>query len=127
MFRTATIATAVALLSLGLAAPASAATPVCLITTSFGKETICAELLSRNTARAMFHSLASATLTVTLEYQPVLSNTGYVVLASKTVTGSGQLDVTTAQTAVPDIGSVQACATAVASPIGKQFHLCTSH
>jgi hypothetical protein len=127
MFRTATIATAVALLSLGLAAPASAATPVCLITTSFGKETICAELLSRNTARATFHSLASATLTVTLEYQPVLSNTGYVVLASKTVTGSGQLDVTTAQTAVPDIGSVQACATAVESPIGKQFHLCTSH
>lgn len=127
MFRMATIASALALLGLGLTAPASAATPVCLITTSFGKETICAELLSRNTARATFHSLASATLTVTLEYQPVVSNTGYVVLASKTVTGSGELDVTTAQTAVPDIGSVQACATAVESPAGKQFHLCTSH
>ncbi|HEY4458572.1 MAG TPA: hypothetical protein VGN81_29945 [Pseudonocardiaceae bacterium] len=127
MLRTAMIASALALVGFGLAAPASAATPVCLITTSFGKETICAELLSRNTARATFHSLAAATLTVTLEYQPVVSTTGYVVLASKTVTGSGELDVTTAQTAVPDIGSVQACATAVESPAGKQFHLCTSH
>jgi hypothetical protein len=131
MFRTATIASAAALLGLGLAAPASAApaspTPVCLITTSFGKETICAELLSRGSARAMFHSLASATLTVTLEYEPVVSNTGFVVLASKTVTGTGELDITTAQTVVPDIGSVQACATAVEAPAGRQFHLCTSH
>jgi hypothetical protein len=129
MFRTATLASAVALLSLGLVAPASAspATPVCLITTSFGKETICAELLSRNAARATFHSLAAATLTVTLEYEPVVSDTGYVVLATKTVTGSGQLDITTTETAVPATGSVQACATAVESPAGKQFHLCTSH
>lgn len=130
MFRTATIASAVALLGLGLAAPVSAApapTPVCLITTGFGKETICAELLSRDSARATFHSLASATLTVTLEYQPVVSTTGFVVLASKTVTGSGELDITTAQTAVPDLGSVQACATAVQAPAGRQFHLCTSH
>lgn len=126
MFRTATIASAAALLSLGLAAPASAATPVCLITTNFGKETICAELLSRNTARATFHTLAAATLTATLEYQPIIATTGYVVLATKTVTGSGELDVTTPQTPVPNTGSVQACATAVEAPAHKQFHLCTS-
>jgi hypothetical protein len=135
MFGKVAVASAAALLGLALAAPASALgapgsaapTPVCLITTGFGKETICAELLSRNAARATFHSLASATLTVTLEYQPVLSDTGYVVLSSKTVTGSGLLDITTAPVAVPDLGSVQACATAVEPPAGKQFHLCTSH
>ena len=127
MFRTATLASATALLTLGLTAPASAATPVCLITTSFGKETICAELLSRNEARATFHTLAAATLTVTLEYQPIVPNTARVVLATKTVTGSGELEVTTPETAVPETGSVQACATAVEPPAHKQFHLCTSH
>lgn len=129
MFGKVAVASAAALLGLGLAVPASAAptpTPVCLITTGFGKETICAELLSRNAARATFHSLASATLTVTLEYQPVVSDTGYVVLSSRTMTGSGLLDVTTDPVAVPDVGSVQACATAVEPPAGKQFHLCTS-
>lgn len=128
MFRTAATASAT-LLALSLAAPASAAaspTPVCLITTSFGKETICAQLLSRNAARATFHTLAAATLTVTLEYGPVVSDSGYVVLSSKTVTGSGDLDITTAPTAVPEVGSVEACATAVESPAHKQFHLCTS-
>ena len=127
------VASAAALLGLAaLAVPASAApgsagpTPVCLITTGFGKETICAELLSRNEARATFHSLAATTLTVTLQYQPLVSNVGYVVLASKTTTGSGLLDLTTAAVAVPDTGSVEACATAVESPAGKQFHLCTS-
>ncbi|HEY4019917.1 MAG TPA: hypothetical protein VGM75_14600 [Pseudonocardiaceae bacterium] len=129
MFRKVAVASATTVLGLALAVPASAAaspTPVCLITTSFGKETICAELMSRNVARATFHTLAAATLTVTLEYQPLVSTTGYVVVSSKTITGSGLLDVTTAPTAVPDIGSVQACATAVESPAGKQFHLCTS-
>lgn len=130
MFRKAAVASVTTLLGLAaVAVPASAAaapTPVCLITTGFGKETVCAELLSRNEARATFHSLASATLTVTLEYEPVVSDTGYVVLASKTVTGTGQLDVSTPPAAVPDIGSVQACATAVESPEGRQFHLCTS-
>lgn len=130
-FRTTSAASAAALLGLFLAAvPASAAipapTPVCLITTGFGKETICAELLSRDVARATFHTLASATLTVTLEYQPVVSKAGYVVLASKTKSGNGLLDITTAPAVVPDTGSVQACATAVESPAGKQFHLCTS-
>ena len=129
MFRKIAVAGATTLLGLSLAVPASATatpTPVCLITTGFGKETICAELLSRNEARATFHSLAAATLTVTLEYQPLVSTAGYVVLASKTMTGSGMLDLTTAPVAVPDLGSVQACATAVESPAGKQFHLCTS-
>lgn len=130
MFRTAAIATATTLLGAALVAPASAAvspTPVCLITTGFGKETICAELVSRNEARATFHTAAAATLSVTLEYQPVVSTGGYVVLTSKRVTGSGLLDITTDPAAVPDLGSVQACATAVESPQGKQFHLCTSH
>jgi hypothetical protein len=129
MFRKFAAASATTLLGLALAVPASAAatpTPVCLITTGFGKETICAELLSRNEARATFHTMAATTLTVTLEYQPLVSNTGYVVLTSKTMTGSGFLDLTTAPVAVPDTGSVQACATAVESPAGRQFHLCTS-
>lgn len=133
MFRKAAVEAAVAaavLVALAPAVPAAAAatpTPVCLITTSFGKETICAELLSRNQARATFHTSAAATLTVTLEYEPVVSTTGYVVLASKTVTGSGLLDIDTAPADVPDLGSVQACATAVESPAGRKFHLCTSH
>jgi hypothetical protein len=130
MFRKVAVASATALLGLAFAVPASAAatpTPVCLITTGFGKETICAELLSRNAARATFHTLTAATLTVTLEYQSLLSTTGYVVVASKTTTGIGLLDITTPPADVPDLGSVEACATAVESPAGKQFHLCTSH
>jgi hypothetical protein len=131
MFRKAAVAAVVTLAGLALAAPAGAAvapTPVCLITTSFGKETICAELLSRDQARATFRTLASATLTVTLEYQPLATKmTGSVVLASKTVTGSGLLSIDTDPATVPDLGSVQACATAVESPAGRQFHLCASH
>lgn len=129
MFRTATVALAITLLTAAVAVPAVAAshTPVCLITTSFGKETICAELVSRNQAHATFHTAAAATLTVTLEYEPTTSNAYHIVLASKTVTGSGLLDVSTDPAAVPVPGSVQACATAVESPAGKQFHLCTSH
>ena len=130
MFGKAVVACAVAVVGLALAVPATAAappTPVCLITTSFGKETICAELLSRDQARATFHTPASATLTVTLEYESVVPTAGYVVLASRTVTGSGLLSIDTRPANVPDLGSVQACATAVESPQGRQFHLCTSH
>ncbi len=130
MFRKAAAACAATVVALALPVPAGAAatpTPVCLITTGFGKETICAELLSRTKARATFHTLASATLTVTLEYEPVVSTTGYVVLASKTVTGGGLLNIDTDPAIVPDLGSVQACASAVESPAGRHFHLCTSH
>lgn len=130
MFRKAAVACAVTIAGLALAVPAGAAatpTPVCLITTSFGKETICAELLSRDQARATFHTPASATLTVTLEYESLVPTAGYVVLASKTVTGSGLLSIDTDPANVPDLGAVQACATAVESPQGKQFHLCASH
>jgi hypothetical protein len=122
--------TAVTVVGPALAVPAGAAatpTPVCLITAGFGKETICAELLSRDQARAIFHTPASATLTVTLEYEPVVPTAGYVVLASRTVTGTGLLSVDTDPADVPDLGSVQACATAVEPPEGKQFHLCASH
>jgi hypothetical protein len=130
MFRKAAVACAVTAVGAALAVPAAAAatpTPVCLITTSFGKETICAELLSRDRARATFHTPASATLTVTLEYESLVPTAGHVVLASKTVTGSGLLSVDTDPANVPALGSVQACATAVESPEGKQFHLCASH
>ncbi|HEX3780109.1 MAG TPA: hypothetical protein VHX38_10595 [Pseudonocardiaceae bacterium] len=133
MFRKYGVISAAALAVLGLAAPSATAatsatpTPVCLITTSLSKEMICAELMSRSAARGTFHSMSDATLTVTLEYSSTVSSSGsFAVLATKTVSGSGMLDVTTDPVAVPATGSVQACATATDLPSQRKFHLCAS-
>jgi hypothetical protein len=139
MFRKFGLISAIVLIGIGLVVPAAAAgqaaatpsagapTPVCLITTNLTKEMICAELLSRDTARGTFHTVSTASLTVTLEYSSTLRSSGsFVVLATKTVSGNGLLDVTTDPVTVPDTGSVQACATVTELPSQHRFHLCTS-
>lgn len=113
-----------------MAAPVASDEPVCLITTSFNKSTVCAELMSTGAGYGTFRTGSDATLTVTVEYQPVGAVAGTsIVLASKTVSGTGLVEATTDAVVVPNVGSVQACSTATL-PYPRQpqhdFHLCTA-